>query len=44
LPLVCVTQIRPILNHALYPSRHLPAEKVRAFIDLVIELLGTGAT
>ena len=27
--------------YALYPSRHLPAAKVRAFIDFVIELLDT---
>jgi DNA-binding transcriptional LysR family regulator len=27
------------LLYALYPSRHLPAAKVRAFIDFVIELL-----
>jgi len=25
--------------YALYPSRHLPAAKVRAFIDFVIEIL-----
>jgi DNA-binding transcriptional LysR family regulator len=25
--------------YALYPSRHLPAAKVRAFIDFVIEFL-----
>lgn len=29
--------------YALYPSRHLPAAKVRAFIDFVIEILDTDA-
>jgi DNA-binding transcriptional LysR family regulator len=29
--------------YALYPSRHLPAAKVRAFIVFVIEILGAGA-
>ena len=29
--------------YALYPSRHLPAAKVRAFIDFVIEILGADA-
>jgi DNA-binding transcriptional LysR family regulator len=28
--------------YALYPSRHLPAAKVRAFIDFVVAALGTG--
>lgn len=28
------------LLYALYPSRHLPAAKVRAFIDFVLEILG----
>jgi DNA-binding transcriptional LysR family regulator len=27
----------------LYPSRHLPAAKVRAFIDFIVEILGDGA-
>jgi DNA-binding transcriptional LysR family regulator len=26
----------------LYPSRHLPAAKVRAFIDFIVEILGDG--
>jgi DNA-binding transcriptional LysR family regulator len=26
--------------YALYPSRHLPAAKVRAFIDFVTEIIG----
>ncbi|KQR78737.1 LysR family transcriptional regulator [Burkholderia sp. Leaf177] len=30
--------------YALYPSRHLPAAKVRAFIDFVIEILGADAS
>jgi hypothetical protein len=30
-----------ILLYAFYPSRNLPAAKVRAFIDFVIELLDT---
>jgi DNA-binding transcriptional LysR family regulator len=30
------------LLYALYPSRHLPAAKVRAFIDFVIEILDAG--
>jgi DNA-binding transcriptional LysR family regulator len=29
--------------YVLYPSRHLPAAKVRAFIDFVVEILGTEA-
>ncbi|WP_198086865.1 LysR family transcriptional regulator [Variovorax sp. E3] len=29
--------------YALYPSRHLPAAKVRAFIDFVTTVVGTGA-
>jgi DNA-binding transcriptional LysR family regulator len=29
--------------YALYPSRHLPAAKVRAFIDFVVEALGRKA-
>jgi DNA-binding transcriptional LysR family regulator len=29
--------------HAIYPSRHLPPAKVRAFIDFVVELLDTDA-
>src|SRR6267142_1368732 len=29
--------------YALYPSRHLPAAKVRAFIDFVVAALGTKA-
>jgi DNA-binding transcriptional LysR family regulator len=29
--------------YVLYPSRHLPAAKVRAFIDFVIEILGVEA-
>jgi len=28
--------------YALYPSRHLPAAKVRAFIEFVVEVLGAG--
>jgi DNA-binding transcriptional LysR family regulator len=27
----------------LYPSRHLPAAKVRAFIDFIVEILGDDA-
>jgi DNA-binding transcriptional LysR family regulator len=29
--------------HALYPSRHLPAAKVRAFIEFVTEVIGESA-
>ncbi|WP_420992298.1 LysR family transcriptional regulator [Cupriavidus sp. 30B13] len=30
--------------YVLYPSRHLPAAKVRAFIDFIVEMLGQEAT
>ena len=29
--------------YVLYPSRHLPAAKVRAFIDFIVETLGAEA-
>jgi len=32
------------LLYALYPSRHLPAAKVRAFIDFVMEAIGQPAS